>query len=214
MAVWTDINNGDSLLDVRTKLNQYNNDTANELTNLSSSVLTNSNNISSNSTNIQSVSDGLTQEVTDRQNADTLLQNSINTNTTDIQGIKDIQTNYYYKKVAGSSTTSNTYTQLNRLTVTTPPSGVYEYKFSMTWNYNSTTKSAYFRFSTDGGVTWNEVRKEAKDVTDNYPVFYAFPYVFTQTGTDDIDLIVEYRTETNGDVLNVSYIDIVAERKQ
>lgn len=126
----------------------------------------------------------------------------------------NLSAGYYFSKVSGVSTTSSVYTQLNRLTVIAPPSGVYEYKFSMTWNYNNTTKSAYFRFSTDGGVTWNEVRKEAKDVTDNYPAYYAFPVQFTQIGADNIDLIVEYRTETDGDVLNVSYMDIVVERKQ
>ena len=126
----------------------------------------------------------------------------------------DITASYYFNKVSGISTTSSVYTQLNRLTVLAPPSGVYEYKFSMMWNYNTTTKSAYFRFSTDGGVTWNEVRKEAKNVTDNYPDYYAFPVQFNQTGTDDMDLVVEYRTEVDGDVLNVSYSDIVIDRKQ
>ena len=120
---------------------------------------------------------------------------------------------YYYSKFQGNSTTSKVYSPLGSLTVPKPPSGVYEYKFSMTWTYSTTNRSAYFRVSYDGGASWFEIRKEAKDTTDLYPIYYAFPHVFTQTGNDDIELLVEYRTEANGDVLNVLYLDLVVERK-
>lgn len=130
------------------------------------------------------------------------------------KGYLDKVKTYSFNKIAGASTTSNTYTQLNALTIPAslvPDGSVWELKFSMTYNMNTTNRSAYLRFSIDGGVSWSEVRRESKDVTDNIPAYYAFPRLYTTS--QDIELIVEYRTEQNGDVLNVLFIDIMAERK-
>ena len=168
---YTDFENGDGLLDIRNKINTFNNSVVNEVSNLEAK--------------------DTEQDVS-------------------IQELQEVSTSYNYNKVSGISTTSSTYSVANSLLVEDAPEGVYEYKFIMTYNHSTTTKSAYFRFSLDGGTTWNEVRKEVKDVTDNIPVYYGFPVVHPG---GDIDLVIEYRTEVDGNVLNVSFIDIVVERK-
>lgn len=202
MAItYTDFNDGDTLGSIRTKLNSFNNSVVAETSILQNSISSNTTDIVSNSTNIASNTANINAnyfDITDNQDR-----------IADLESL----TLYEFNKVSGISTTSAAYTEANRLTVTTPPSGVYEYSFSFTFNYGTTNKSAYFRFSTDGGTTWNEIRKEAKDVTDNIPLYYSFPVNFVQTGTDNIVLIVEYRVETAGDVLNVSYMDVIVERK-
>jgi len=208
MAInWIDLINGEALLDWRNKVNTFNNSVVAETNNLSGSINSTNTQVATNTTNIGSN----TSNIATNTSAISLHEASINildTKTTDLEALT---TDYHFSKVAGASTTTNTYSPLNSLLVTAAQGTVYEVKFSMTFNYNTTTRSAYFRFTVDGGISWNEVRKEAKDVTDNNAVFYAFP--ITHIPGDNIDLQVEYRTESNGNVLKVSFIDVVAERK-
>ena len=125
----------------------------------------------------------------------------------------DAETLYEFNKVQGVSTTSNAYSALNSLilSASNAPAGTYSFQFNALFNYNSTGRSAFFNISDDGGTTWVEVRKEAKDTTDVNSFDYSYPYVHTGGA---IDLKVEYRTESNSDTLNVLGSNIVVERKK
>ncbi len=118
---------------------------------------------------------------------------------------------YEYSKVNGVSTTDNTYAPLNALSVISAEAGIYEFKFTLVYTYSTTNKSAYFRMSNDGGTTWVEVRREAKDSTDVMTGDFSYPH---QHNGGDIDLIIEYKTESTGDTLNVMGSNIVIERKK
>ena len=118
---------------------------------------------------------------------------------------------YEFSRITGSSTTTNSYTRLNSLTLTNAPAGTYEYKMSMTFTYSTTSRSAYFRVSDDGGATWTEIRREAKDSTDIMNESYVFPTVNPSVG--DIELVVDFRTESNSDTLTVLASNLIVERK-
>ena len=118
---------------------------------------------------------------------------------------------YEFNNVPSASTTSKVYSQLNRLTL--PPStlaGTYMLQFNVLFSYNQVGRSAHFRASDDGGTTWIEIRREAKDVTDVNTFDHSYPYAHAG---GIIDLIIEYRTENNGDVLMVLGSNLVIERK-
>lgn len=117
---------------------------------------------------------------------------------------------YEFNKVKGVSTTDENYQPLNELVVPSAPVGTYHLQFNALFSYSSTGRSAYFRASDDGGTTWTEIRKEAKDVSDTNGFDYSYPY--SHTG-GDIHLKIEYRTERNGDILNVHGTNLVVERK-
>ena len=117
---------------------------------------------------------------------------------------------YEFSKVQGASTTSDTWVQLNELIVT-PPEGTYMLQFNALFSYDSTGRSAFFRASDDGGATWVEIRKEAKDTTDTNSYDYSYPYIHTG---GSIHLIVEYKTENANDTLSVHGSNLVVERKR
>ena len=80
----------------------------------------------------------------------------------------------------------------------------------MLYSLNSTNTSAYFRFSTNGGSTWNEVRREPKDNLDVLPSAYTATIVHPG---GVFDLIIQSRKENAADTLSVLSIDVIFERK-
>ena len=91
------------------------------------------------------------------------------------------------------------------------PAGVYEITFSSTFDYDSTKRSAIFNWSIDGGATYEQFSVEPKDKSDTKPMHYCFPHEH-QGGRINLDL--KARCEANGDVLTISYANIVFERKK
>jgi len=118
---------------------------------------------------------------------------------------------YDFQKVSGQAINNDTFTTIGQLTTPTRSSGVYEYSFSMSFKYSTTSRSAFFRFSIDGGNHWYEFAREPKDTTDTYDMYYAFPYV--ESVDKVIDLVVQAKCENNSDTLTILFLDIVAERK-
>ena len=118
---------------------------------------------------------------------------------------------YDFKKVSGVNISDNNWVTVATLLTPNRKAGVYEYKFSMIYQYSSTSRSAMFRVSTDGGVNWNEFAKEPKDTTDKYPLYYMFPTI--RFDDEPINIIVEAQCENANDTLSVLSLDIVSERK-
>ena len=121
---------------------------------------------------------------------------------------------YKYDKrvnVAVSSIYPN-WQEIGRLAVGTISDGIFEYKFSLTYTLDTTTRSAHFRFSTDGGTTWVEFENEPKDSHDASPFAYFFPK--TLTAQNHKDIIVEMSKENAGDNLIVLFLDIIFHQVQ
>ncbi len=140
---------------------------------------------------------------------ETLAQDSrIGINENEIVNLKKL--NYYnFVKAQNITVAGNTYQEISRL-ADVIDAGTYEVKFSLTFTYNTTTKSAYNRFSLDNGATWFEFRQEPKDKTDNRAIYYGFPHVFVAGQTN---IIVESRKEASGDTMIIEFLDIILERK-
>lgn len=163
---WTDIENGESGLDVRVKLNAFN-----------AGVVT-----------------------------------DIATNTSDVSDLQELSA-FDYVKVLSRTVTNDVYETVGELdTVTDRSIGVYKITLSMMYTLNSTNHSAYFRFSMDGGSNWIEVRRESKDITDLIPETYSA--VLEQTALEPINIIVQSRKEDSSNVLTISALDIMSERKE
>lgn len=119
---------------------------------------------------------------------------------------------YNFVKSGGLNISSDVFSPIATLpTVAAPAGSTFEIKVSMSTQYSETSRSAYIRFSIDGGINWKEYVKEAKDATDVTPFFYSFPKTFP-TATD-IDLVLEGRCENSSDVFTINYADLIAERK-
>jgi len=120
-----------------------------------------------------------------------------------------IDRTYDYVQVASFTVANDTYETVAQLVTPSRGAGTYELKMSMIHSLNSVTTSAFFRFSTDGGSTWTEVRKEPKDNTDNVVDTLIHVDVFAG-GIKDI--VVQARKENAGDVLLVTHLDIIYQR--
>ena len=103
------------------------------------------------------------------------------------------------------------YADLATLVTPARDAGVYEIKFSTTFSYDSTSRSAYFQWSLDGGTAWEEFRIEPKDVTDVKALDYSFP--FNHTG-GVMNIQLQGRCENASDTLEVRFANIVFERKR
>ena len=106
--------------------------------------------------------------------------------------------------------TNDVYEEVTRLTTPARASGTYKSTLAMIYTLNSVVNAAYFRFSTDGGTTWTEIRREPKDITDIVPKTHTFVEVHTE-GIKEI--IVQARKELSGDELIIFKLDIIFERK-
>ena len=83
---------------------------------------------------------------------------------------------YDYDKATGILNIPDTYTELNNYTSPSRPAGIYEVGMSFTWDMTIVNRSAYFRWTTDGGAFWNEFVSEPKDVQDKSAVYYQYPF--------------------------------------
>ena len=100
--------------------------------------------------------------------------------------------------------------EVGRLVVGSVTDAVYEYKFSTTYQYDTASRSAYFRFSTDGGITWNEFISEPSDSTNQIPQTYFYPKPVTAGVHPDI--IVEMAKESGANTLTLKFLDIILQQ--
>ena len=117
---------------------------------------------------------------------------------------------YDYSKVADVTVTDATYEQVAELVTPSRVAGTYKLTLSMLHTLNTTARSAYFRFSQDGGSTWVEVPREPKDTTDKDPRTLIQTVVHTG---GIMDIKVQARKEAAGDVLIIDALNIIFERK-
>jgi len=141
--------------------------------------------------------------------------NNISTNAADIATLKaEVPFTPYYNHIAVQNVivAGDTYERINQLDATGLEDGTYSITLSMIFNINTTTNSAYFRFSHDGGNNWIEVRQESKNVTDNIPLTYTFTDT-VQGGTGTKSIYVDARKEVASDTLTIEAQEIMLERK-
>jgi hypothetical protein len=211
---WLDFSNGDALSIIRDKLNTFNNTVTSDVNSKTTDIVNNTTNIASNTSAIGN-------NTTNIANNTTAIGNNTANITSNTTAIGDLDTRvvaleatpvltYDYSKITNFTVTGDTYEIMS--SVATPPrdAGTYEFKFSGTYTLDSTTSSAYIRFSIDGGATWTETRREPKDKTDATTFYYAFP---KQVAAGNINVIVEVRKENVGDELIFQFFDIIVERK-
>ena len=196
MAIaWTNYLNGDTLLNIRNKINSF-----------STSVVTDVNNNTSSISALQTIVTGNTSNIATNTT-------NIGTNTTDITDLKTKATfisSYDYVQGNSITVTGDVYEEIARLTTPSREAGIYKLSQSMMYSLNSTTNSAYFRFSTNGGSTWSEIRREPKDNLDVLPSAYTSTIVHPG---GVFDLVIQSRKENAADTLSVLSIDVIFERK-
>ena len=105
------------------------------------------------------------------------------------------------------------YERLNQMPYTiSAGETIYEFKLSITYTLNTSVRTAFFRFSIDNGVIWEEFQSEPKDITDKTATFYAFPKQYAQVVPTDNVFLLEAAKENALDVLTVNFADVIVER--
>jgi hypothetical protein len=206
LTPWINYGNGDNLVDIRTKLNSFNTEVnaqvdANtaDITALQTDVVTNTADITAAEDAILANAIGVVDNAADI----VTLETKVDTNA-------PFAPSYSYATGSSIVVASTTYANILTLTTGTLEAGVYELSQSMLYSLDSTNNSAFFRFSTNGGATWSEIRREPKDNADILPHTYITTIVHAG-GVFEIQ--IEARKEALGDTLTVSAIDAIFERK-
>ena len=112
---------------------------------------------------------------------------------------------YDFNKASDVLNVPETYTPVVSMVTPSRVAGTYEFGVSLTYNFDVANRSVFMRFSTDGGVTWNESSAEPKDTTDDEPHVYLFPYVYAG---GILDAQLEMRKQDATGVLNVNFADL------
>ena len=197
MAVaWGNILNGDTLLSIRTAINSFSNSVVSNINSIESSIV------------------GINSSLLNKASTTDVIANTENI-ATNTSSISDIVTNlnnreFAYTKVPSLTVDSTTYTDIGTLNVADLKGGDYKLTLSMIFSLDNTNTSAYFRFSVDGGVSWVEVRREAKDVLDKMPEAYI---TILTLPNGSVDIIVQARKESAADTLEILDHNIILERK-
>ena len=122
---------------------------------------------------------------------------------------------YDFVKVGGTGNevtiSTDTWTDILDTQLELRKAGVYEYKHSATFTYSSTGRSAEFRFSLDGGTTWEVRTKEVKDTTNEEDTEALFPFTY---GGGTPRLRMQGRCESSSDTLKVIWASQILERKK
>lgn len=106
-------------------------------------------------------------------------------------------------KVVNPAAMTAVYANIGNLVTPDRPAGKYQIEFSVTYDFNIITDSAFFRFRVDGAA-WNEFRKEPSDVTENVPFYYSYPGDYA-AGSHTVEL--EARKQNGSGIMNVYFAD-------
>jgi len=117
---------------------------------------------------------------------------------------------YNFEKVKNLLDISDTYQPIVSLATDRLCEGIYEIKASVTYSYDRTTKSSFFRWRLDGGA-WEEIKKEAKDITDITVSSFFYP---TQLSRGVHVLEIEGRKESGGGTFDILFANAIIERKK
>ena len=196
MAIsWTNFLNGDTLLNIRDKINSFSTSVVTDVNNNTSNTATNTANIATNTSNIVTA---------------TAVLSALDARLTAAESKALFIPSYDYVQGNSITVTGAVYEEIARLTTPSREAGIYKLSQSMMYSLNSTTNSAYFRFSNNGGSTWNEIRREPKDNLDVLPSAYTSTLVHPG---GVFDLVIQSRKENASDTLSVLSIDVIFERK-
>ncbi len=117
---------------------------------------------------------------------------------------------YIYTKVSALDI-EDTWTDVCTVESAENPHATFEFKMSTSFTLDSAIHSAFFRFSIDGGSTWDEITLEPSDVTNKQSPTYFFPKdVLKNAG---VSLILQARKEDAADVMTILYADVIIEKK-
>ena len=103
---------------------------------------------------------------------------------------------------------TNVYVPIGSLTTPVRGAGKYKVEMSVSYTYDTTTRSAMFRFRVDAGP-WYEFSREPKDSSDATALFYAFPADYA-AGIHTVEL--ESRKEITADNMVVDFCDVSFQR--
>ena len=157
MISWTDFESGDLLSIIRGRINAFSNAAVTDVNNNTSNTATNTANIATNTSNIVTA---------------TAVLSALDARLTAAESKALFIPSYDYVQGNSITVTGAVYEEIARLTTPSREAGIYKLSQSMMYSLNSTTNSAYFRFSINGGSTWNEIRREPKDNLDVLPSAY------------------------------------------
>lgn len=115
---------------------------------------------------------------------------------------------YDYEKTVDVLNIPETYTPVGTLTTPLRAAGTYVLGFSLTYNFDRTTESVFFRWRQNGGA-WTEYSSEPKDITDSLNAFYEFPADYTEISHT---IEVQMRKETVNGTLDLKFLDIFFQR--
>jgi hypothetical protein len=120
---------------------------------------------------------------------------------------------YDFKKVGGTGNeitiNTDTWTDVLDNQLEQRDAGIYEYKHSVTFNHSSTSRSAEFRFSLDGGLTWDTRTREVKDTTNDEDTEALFPIEY---GGGTPRLRLQARCESASDTLTIKWASQILQR--
>ena len=123
---------------------------------------------------------------------------------------------YEFTKVQDMLITADTYQPVGSVTINQLNVGIFEYKISVLFTYNSTSTSAYFRYAIirndDATPVWYEVPTEPKDATNVNPFIVGFP--IEELNGDKVEFALEARCETTGHQLDIKFADIIIDQKR
>ena len=108
--------------------------------------------------------------------------------------------------------TDTTYQDIAELTTPIRGIGTYQITFSLTFDYDSTNKSAGFQWTLDNGTTWEQFSIEPKDKSDKKALTYTFPSELTVEAIFNFKM--QGKCESSGNTLTVDYANIIIERKK
>ena len=195
MISWTDFESGDLLSIIRGRINAFSNAAVTDVNNNTSNTATNTANIATNTSNIVTA---------------TAVLSALDARLTTAESKALFVPSYDYVQGNSITVTGDVYEEIARLTTPSREAGIYKLSQSMLYSLNSTSTSAYFRFSTNGGSTWNEIRREPKDNTD----VLASAYTATIVHPGGVfDLVIQSRKDNASNILSVLSIDVIFERK-
>jgi len=228
---WDDILNGESLADIRNKINMYNRDNITELSRiqtnldqhqatldnhttrlntLETNVSDHESRISTNTTNITSLTTRMDTAEQDIIN----INNDLGTLDTRVGTLESytFEPVYEYQLIqdVDVAAVNPDWQEILNLNITDAPIGTYEFTISLAWQLDTTSSSACVRYSLDGGNTWVESCEEPKDRTDVRHTMFGYPLEHPAVG--NINIIVQSSKTSSSTTLTIKKGSLVIKK--